>query len=237
MAATKKMVKVRPATNDKDGIAAAAVTASLAFSDDPVISWLYRDDAPFRWNSLHSDVLKWQEHRARNPIPGTITIEAVVEQDDNDASPRSVGFLCLVPPQPSYGWLRPWWWSSYIYNAFQHVVLAPKEPCCDDARSKIMMERHSQFGIKASGLYPEDLWYLPVVAVTPDSQGMGVGSSLLKAGLELVGNSPVYLECTNLANVKLYEKYGFEVCEEAVLKDEKKPEHQVTVYYMIRKAT
>ena len=57
------------------------------------------------------------------------------------------------------------------------------------------------------------LWFL---GVRPEAQGFGVGSRLLAAGLQQVDaqGRHAYLESSNVANVPLYERFGFEVVRE-----------------------
>ncbi|WP_042413881.1 GNAT family N-acetyltransferase [Streptacidiphilus anmyonensis] len=59
----------------------------------------------------------------------------------------------------------------------------------------------------------EPHWYLYILGVEPDLQGRGVGAALLRAGLERsdAAGLPAYLESSNLANVPLYEHFGFRV--------------------------
>jgi GNAT superfamily N-acetyltransferase len=61
--------------------------------------------------------------------------------------------------------------------------------------------------------------YLAVVGVRPERQGRGLGSALLQPGLEKADRLglPAYLESSNIRNVPLYERHGFEVTEEATL--------------------
>ncbi len=65
--------------------------------------------------------------------------------------------------------------------------------------------------------YPaEPYWYLPIIGVDPARQGEGVGSSLLKEALKAVDRDGTiaYLESSNIKNVPLYERFGFEVIGE-----------------------
>jgi ribosomal protein S18 acetylase RimI-like enzyme len=59
----------------------------------------------------------------------------------------------------------------------------------------------------------EPHWYLPLIGVTPQSQGRGLGSELLRAALRRCDDDclPAYLEATNPRNVRLYERHGFRV--------------------------
>jgi ribosomal protein S18 acetylase RimI-like enzyme len=56
-------------------------------------------------------------------------------------------------------------------------------------------------------------WYLLNLAVHPERQGQGLGSTLLRHGLERAGlhGVPCYLETSNARNVPFYEKHGFQV--------------------------
>lgn len=59
----------------------------------------------------------------------------------------------------------------------------------------------------------EPHWYLPLIGVDPSRQGQGLGSALLKAGLQRCDAEglPAYLESSSPKNVPLYERHGFEV--------------------------
>ncbi|MEO9330034.1 GNAT family N-acetyltransferase [Gordonia aurantiaca] len=63
----------------------------------------------------------------------------------------------------------------------------------------------------------EPHWYLGQVG-TP-IQGAGIGSALLRHRLEKIDGS-AYLESSNIRNVPLYERFGFEVTEEFELPDD-----------------
>lgn len=57
--------------------------------------------------------------------------------------------------------------------------------------------------------------YLYLVGVEPEHQGLGVGSMLIRAGLEACERDemPAYLESTTERNVPLYVRHGFHVVE------------------------
>ena len=74
----------------------------------------------------------------------------------------------------------------------------------------------------------EPHWYLAFVGATV--HGRGVGSTLLRAGMESV-DGPAYLESSNEANIPLYERFGFTVTAEVTL-----PENGPTVWPMYRSA-
>jgi ribosomal protein S18 acetylase RimI-like enzyme len=58
----------------------------------------------------------------------------------------------------------------------------------------------------------EPHWYLPLIGIDPACQGKGLGSALLRHATDICDRDgvPAYLESSNLANVPLYERHGFE---------------------------
>ena len=58
----------------------------------------------------------------------------------------------------------------------------------------------------------EPHWYLPFIGVDPGHQRKGYGSKLLRHTLAACDRDgvPAYLESTNPANTRLYERHGFE---------------------------
>lgn len=59
-------------------------------------------------------------------------------------------------------------------------------------------------------------WYLEALGVTPEHQGQGVGSRLMRPMLMTCDEDriPAYLETTTARNVTFYQRLGFEVREE-----------------------
>ena len=58
----------------------------------------------------------------------------------------------------------------------------------------------------------EPHWYLPLIGIDPAHQGKGLGSVLMKHATDICDRDGVlaYLESSNLRNVPLYERHGFE---------------------------
>ena len=62
----------------------------------------------------------------------------------------------------------------------------------------------------------EPHWHLDIVGVSPDHQGTGVGSALVKTGLTEADRAgvPAFLVTSHASNVPFYEHHGFAVTEE-----------------------
>jgi ribosomal protein S18 acetylase RimI-like enzyme len=63
---------------------------------------------------------------------------------------------------------------------------------------------------------PSDVWYLDAIGVEPARQGHGVGSALIRHGLEAAEHAGVdaFLETGVAGNVRYYERFGFRVVDE-----------------------
>jgi ribosomal protein S18 acetylase RimI-like enzyme len=69
---------------------------------------------------------------------------------------------------------------------------------------------------RMGGYHPrQPHWYLPLIGVDPVHQYKGYGSALLQHALLQCDrdHAPAYLESTNPANIRLYERHGFEVLD------------------------
>jgi ribosomal protein S18 acetylase RimI-like enzyme len=74
-------------------------------------------------------------------------------------------------------------------------------------------------GMNAARLHPSDRhWYLETMGVAPSAQRLGIGSRLLTPALELADRdgADCFLETSDRANVRFYERHGFEVVDEAM---------------------
>ena len=57
-------------------------------------------------------------------------------------------------------------------------------------------------------------WYLHIAGCDPAHQGKGLGRAVVQAGLDRIGDAPVYLETGKQRNIGFYESLGFHVCDE-----------------------
>lgn len=68
----------------------------------------------------------------------------------------------------------------------------------------------------------EPHWYLAILSVSPESQGGGHGTALMKPGLDRADAQGVgaYLETQRERNVGFYERFGFELTEKLMIDGE-----------------
>jgi GNAT superfamily N-acetyltransferase len=102
-------------------------------------------------------------------------------------------------------WLPPGTWSPALdMSAMPGLLMA--------YRSRLPIG--GQYMSIAIDAHPrEPHWYLAIIGVDPSRQGQGVGAALLRSRLERCDKegSAAYLESSKVANVPLYEHFGFRV--------------------------
>ncbi|GIH06379.1 N-acetyltransferase [Rhizocola hellebori] len=69
---------------------------------------------------------------------------------------------------------------------------------------------------KLHELVPPEHWYLDFIGTSNKARGQGLGSALLEDGLK--HGLPVYLESSNPRNLSFYQRHGFQVTGEPVMK-------------------
>ncbi|HEY2660581.1 MAG TPA: GNAT family N-acetyltransferase [Caulobacteraceae bacterium] len=90
------------------------------------------------------------------------------------------------------------------------AISAASERFMDPERRKAISAAFSQ----TADYHPQEPhWYLPLIGVDPACQGKGLGSRLMSHALTLIDADglPAFLESSNIRNVPLYERHGFEV--------------------------
>lgn len=76
-----------------------------------------------------------------------------------------------------------------------------------------------KFGSTIDSQFPDQpVWYLQVIGVSPEAQGLGVGSKLVEPALEQADRDrvPCYLETSNPEAVPFYLRAGFAVEKDGV---------------------
>jgi ribosomal protein S18 acetylase RimI-like enzyme len=168
-----------------------ALTTALAdaFRDDPVVSWLIPADASHREDRLRA----FFGSMARSYLR------------------RDKHVLIAGDGAGAALWAQPGSW-----------VLPPAEIARESPAAVKAFGRHLPRALRLlnqiEGLHPKEPhhWYLAYVGTRCDSQGQGIGSSLLREVLDQADAQrvPAYLESSNERNLSLYERHGFKVVEE-----------------------
>jgi ribosomal protein S18 acetylase RimI-like enzyme len=156
-----------------------------AFDDDPVTRWVYGDGAGRARWS--SKFFAWQLRRL-TPQEVTWTTEA-----------REGAALWALPDR----WRETTWEMLRLVAATLPGVLA---------RAPRVLQGLGQVEARHPG---SRHLYLAVLGVDPERQGDGVGSALLRPGLEICDREalPAYLETGKERNVAFYGRHGFRVTE------------------------
>lgn len=98
--------------------------------------------------------------------------------------------------------------------------------------SLIKMLKYQLWATKIrDNLIKDPYWYLDVVIVSPEFQGKGFASKLIKPFLDesSANGNKVYLETQNEKNIPIYEKYGFKLNKSFLMGDS-----GITQYCMIK---
>jgi ribosomal protein S18 acetylase RimI-like enzyme len=185
-------IDVRPAT--EDDLPALAGVLSRAFSNDPPMSWVFRDEAT-------------RVERLRVLFAGALE-ELFLPAGHLWTTNEVAGAAVWQPPGQ---WRAP---DDVIER------LMPKQAA---AFSPEELDRFLTYMGMIEDRHPDDRdhWYLEVLAADLDRQGRGIGSACARPILERADaeGMPAYLESSNVKNVPLYERHGFRVTDVVDLPD------------------
>lgn len=136
------------------------------------------------------------------------------------------GITLWLPPKKTY----PSIWTMMRYGGFytmRKVGLKLKAMKRTMTVFKYEEERHRD-------LAPYDHWYFQNIAVKPEEQGKGYGGLLISTMLKTIESDglPIYVETNTEKSVSIYQKYGFEILEHAII-----PETDVPLWCMLRKSS
>jgi GNAT superfamily N-acetyltransferase len=164
----------------------AAIVSDLhaAFMEDPVVCWAFPDRARRRRHGKHFFAM-----HARRSIPMGLGW-------------RIDGGAAL--------WMAPGQWRESTWDALRLSWRS-----LPGVRTRGPLVGGGLLALEAR--HPsEPHLYLPAIGVRPELQGRGLGSALLRPGLDHADahGLPAYLESSNIRNVPLYERHGFEVVRE-----------------------
>jgi GNAT superfamily N-acetyltransferase len=168
-----------------------AAEMARAFLDDPVVHWLFRDEAvrAERLELLYAELLL---RRLSMPHGEVYTTDEL-----------SGG--CL--------WSPPGTWKMGPLQMARQLVIGWRVWGWDLPRALAGLDR---IGRK----HPHgEIFYLALLGVVPEEQGRGLGSQLMFPVLERCDREgiPAYLESSTERSRELYKRHGFEVVEEVRL--------------------
>jgi len=140
---------------------------------------------------------------------GTLKTAAVA----GGVTERTAGFEAIavwMPPGRSFGF-----WPM-VRSGFASARFAVTPPFLN---LRDMTSMLFQFEGEHKRRMPDPHWYLMALGVAPEWQGQGLGSVLVRHGVERAGaeDMPVYLETETGPNVPFYRKLGFELIDEIVI--------------------
>ena len=114
----------------------------------------------------------------------------------------------------------------------EHEAIGPAPPGEEAEILGDNAEHHAAFwGWVGGHEPPEPLWYLSHIGVSPEHQGEGFGSALMRDGLASVDRDgvPTWLETSRANNVAYYERFGFHT-----VVDEDAPDGGPHIWFMRR---
>jgi ribosomal protein S18 acetylase RimI-like enzyme len=189
-------IDVRPATDDD--LPALAAVIARAFSNDPCMSWAFRDEAT-RVDRLTSLF--------------TIGLQELFLPAGHAWTTTDVAGAGL--------WEPPGHWRT------PDDVVERMTPVLLDAFLPEELDRFLTFLGMMEDAHPDDTehWYLAVLAADLDRQGQGIGTACMRPILERADaeGTPAYLESSSERNVPLYERNGFRVVDVLDLPDDGPP--------------
>jgi ribosomal protein S18 acetylase RimI-like enzyme len=180
----------RLATEEDVGVLAGAL--ARAFADDPVMAWLFGEDAGRRGARLRRFFgYEARRHRRRGEVLTT---------------PDRAGASFWSPPD---NWRTS---TADLLRAMPFIGMAVGPRLPRAVRGFELIEA-------AHPRAPH--WYLAVVGTDPAAQGKGVGTRLLRPVLDRCDHAGLgaYLESSKERNIPYYQRFGFMVTGEIRLPD------------------
>ena len=171
----------------------AGALLGRAFVDDPL------------WREIFSDPDTRPELLAS--MFTALTKATVAARGVAETSQELSAVALWLPPGRNVGF------GAMVKSRFALPRFALALPADDRKR---MLAVLSQLEERKKALMPNPHWYLAAVGVSPDRQGEGLGSALVRSGLRKadMGNVSVYLETETEDNVRFYAHLGFNVIEQ-----------------------
>lgn len=175
----------------RERAADACRALARAFVDDPAFTSLWPDPAR-RARALERLMGVAVAHALRRGDVDALTLDGAV-----------AGVAAWLPP------------GQYPLSAREQVRATPRMLGVAAAAPRAF-PRLGRFGANIDAAFPADRpWYLAVVGVVPEAQGRGLGTRLLRPGLDRCDATAgdCYLETDTAAAARLYERLGFATLE------------------------
>ena len=135
--------------------------------------------------------------------------------------PRGSAWMSLRPDDSGTPAGAALWFPPGTMNLTWKEAIAEAVPFMPEGLPRLAMVGRLETEMKKH--HPKQPhWYLSVLSVEPQSQGLGHGSALMKPGLERAdaAGSGAWLETQRQANVGFYERFGFELVEQIMVDGE-----------------
>lgn len=195
---------------------ACAATLAEAFAENSEFRWMVPDDdaratllpvffgSSLRHTAATGSVLITRSAAADPENAGAegAGAEGTGTAADTDDAGAITGVSAWSPP----GTWRPAWWRELL-NAPRMLFAASAPQLRRFAQRGAMVEK----AMRAA--HPESPhWYLAGIGTAPDAAGTGVGTAMMRAGMDRAAAQglPVYLECVREL-VPYDERFGFTV--------------------------
>ncbi|MEU1205799.1 GNAT family N-acetyltransferase [Nocardia sp. NPDC005825] len=150
----------------------------------------------------------------------------VIDADNHLERIRRYQELCLTRIAMLYGkvWIAD---DGYAVAAWSTPDQDPTPAFADLAAelSDLIGNRSEAAAASEAAIEPyrphDPAWMLHTVAVAPEHQSRGLGTAVLRPGLEAAARAgyPAFLETSSEANVRFYQHLGFEVTADIMLAD------------------
>ncbi|KAL1988964.1 hypothetical protein VTN96DRAFT_6953 [Rasamsonia emersonii] len=213
-------VKIVPLT--KGDIPGAVECIQQAFADDPYYRWVFNDPSKFNKQRNISSLTARCLWGINNAL---FFVAKEADSTSSDAPSKVVGVSCWLPPHPPsepeswYSWFQSWvlsfrqlvnnirYWGRGGLNTKRYWIWKARQ---EEVQKEIWTD-------------PRGYYFCNIVAVSPHTQGKGVGRKLFEVVTDRADQEGMkcYLESSkSVPNVEIYRKLGFEVVKKMECEDE-----------------
>ena len=192
----------------KNVLKKSAELLNLAFQGDPLFQKIFVNEKnPGQMTQLFSFILQ------SGLMEGGILLKD---------SPNINAIALLIPPKKKKHSCFNFPFLACLKLLFTYKIITLKR----------LSTIHNSIAKVHKKLVTEDHYYLSVIGVHPKTQGQGIGKQILLSIIDTVDHEQksIYLETQNEKNVNIYQKYGFKVIHQEIIKPFSKDE----IFFMLR---